>query len=387
MSCFQEYKVPLNNETLIDVFYFYEITRKLYMTENLQIQDPEKQPLLPQNQSSFWDHTRKHKMKAVAAISVFNGVLFYAISAAGGENIERILKIEGHRANVSMHLVGIGSSVCYTMFFYKTLESLSLLPKNILEGALASLAPFAASPYLSAGIEGAKSFDFITPEIATIVGIILFILRMVNCVDGSTKLPNRLNEMKSSWEKAWIKKDYVELSRLIVTSLASFGYAVATTDAIYNSAEKILGFFKIGPSAGTEAFSYISSILGAAGILPMTFYWTHRGMKQLTGGGESDDNGTVADPTDRYTYASLPIVATVIIGTIGSATGTVGSVFGRLGIFASYVRLAASTIYATCGAVPGVSTLLRGIFNRTPTPEVTKPETETQHQPLRQNGL
>lgn len=354
----------------------------------LQIQDSETQALLGANQSSFWNHTKQHKMKAVAALSVLNGVLFYAISAAGGDNIERILNMEGHAAKVGMHVVGIGSSLCYTMFFYKTLESLSLLPKNTIEGGLAALAPFAASPYLSAGIEGAESFDFISPEIATIVGIMLFILRMVNCVDGSTKLPNRLTETKLSWERAWIQKDYMELSRLIVTGLASLGYAAATTDAIYNSTEKILGFFKIGPSTPTAAFSYISSILGAAGILPMTFYWTHRGMKQLTNGGKNDNNGIVADPTDRYTYASLPIVATVIIGTIGSATGTIGSVFGKLGLFASYVRLGASTIYATCGAVPGVSTLLRGIFKKAPEPSPIIPteKTDAQHQATRPNG-
>ena len=87
----------------------------------LQIQEPqaETQPLQPlygENQSSFWHHVKKHKMKAAAVLSVANGALFYTIAEAGIKNIVQILNITGQGTDIAMSVVGAGSSLCYTMF-------------------------------------------------------------------------------------------------------------------------------------------------------------------------------------------------------------------------------------------------------------------------------
>jgi hypothetical protein len=345
--------------------------------ESLELHKSETTPLLGgTNPASFWSCVKKHKMKIAAGASLFNGALFFAVFEAGVKNIYQTFKIGGLGADIAMDIVGAGACLCYAMFFYKTLESLSLKPKNILEAILVLLAPFAASSYFSAGKEGAESLSIIT-QLAITIGVVLFLLRMVNCVDGSTKFTKRLDEVKSSGKKAWVEKNAVELARLTVTSIASLGYAASATDAVYNASTAL-----IGTSPAAVGVSYAASALGAIGIFPMTFYWTHRGLKQLTLGGRADENGVITDPTDRYTFAGLPIVATIIIGTVGSATGTSGNVFGKLGLFATCVRLGSSAVYATCGATPGISTLLRGIFQKAPAPqqaiEVTSEDNEVQ---------
>lgn len=317
--------------------------------------------LLSKNQSSFFATNRLKIF--YSTLSLINGALYFAVAAAGGDNVERIFDFHGPTADIMVDVVGGFSSLCYTMFFYKTLESLSIKPKNVLEGGLACLAPLAASSFFTAGLEGAKKLGIQT-ETALILAILLFILRMVNCVDGSTKFPSRLKEMQEHWNLAWTSKDFKELARLIVTGLVSLGFSAASTDAIYNASMSLLNLFGADQKNYSHFISFAASLLGAVGILPMTLYWTHRGLKQLTFGGKENELGKNPDPTDRYTFFSLPIVLTVTLGIIGSATGTSGKIFGSLGMFANIVRVASSTIYAVAAATPGISTLLRGIFTK-----------------------
>lgn len=331
-----------------------------------------KQTSLSKSHTSFFATKKNHvsvKM-AFASISLINGILYFAVSKAGGDNVERIFDFQGLGANITMDVISGGSSLCYTMFFYKTLESLSLLPKSVLEGALILLAPLAASSFFTAGMEGTKALG-LSSEITLVVACILFILRMVNCADGSAKFPGRLNEMKKEWDIAWTAKNYKELARLIMTGLVSLGYSAASTDAIYNTSIVLLELFGLPKNNTMNYIAFAASILGALGTLPMTLYWTHRGLKQLTFGGRINDEGNNPDPTDRYTALSLPVVSTVTLGIIGSATGTNGKVFGTLGLFSNCVRVGSSTIYAIAAATPGISTLFRGMFKRSTPAEKT----------------
>ncbi len=294
-------------------------------------------------------------------ISLGNGVLYaLTIPETGGKNLEKFLSIEGPAADTAIHVLSAGAGLCYTMFYYKTIESLNLKYTNPSQVIFSLFAPFAATCYLTGGVEGAELLKFLSSDAALGIGITLFIFRNVSCFDASMKFPDRLGEMKQSWVKAWNEKNYAELARLVVTVLASVGYSISATDSIYAAVQTILGWFSVNANAASIT-GYVSSGIGALGILPLTLYWTHRGLKQLTGGGEKDSEGNNPDLTDLYTYLGLLFVSPNILGVIGASTSTHGSVFGRLGTPAEIIRLITSVIYAASSGTPGLSSFIRSI--------------------------
>lgn len=299
------------------------------------------------------------KKVTMGCLAASNGILYFAVARAGGQNLQQFLSFQ---SDAAMNTLSLAACPCYGMFFYKTLEFLKIKPTNIAETALSMLAPFAASAFLTAGIEGITQMGW-PNEAAVAIGVILFILRMVNCIDGSIKFPGRILEMKDSGDKAWSEGDYKELSRLVLTGLTSLGFSLCSTDAICAATKIILGWFGVGPGATLDGLSYTSGVLGAIGLFPMSLYWTHRGIKQLTLGGEVNEKGVNPDPTDKYTYWSILPVLPVTLGILGSATSAGGSMFGKLGMFSEIVRIASSSVYSIAGGVPGLSTLLRGTFS------------------------
>ena len=92
---------------------------------------------------------------------------------------------------------------------------------------------------------------------------------MINCVDASVKFPHRLLETKHAWDEAWQQKDFREITRLIVVWLSSIGYVVCTTDAIYSATKTIFGWFGVVHHSVIQPISFMASILGAIGTLPV----------------------------------------------------------------------------------------------------------------------
>jgi hypothetical protein len=290
-------------------------------------------------------------------VAATNGLLYVTVANAGGQNLKHFL---GFNSEVAISVLSGFAGVCNALFYYKILEYLKLKPTTVLTTLLAGLSPISASAFLTAGIEGSAGIPGFSTKIDIAVGVSIYILRMIACVDGAVKLPGRMEELKSAWNTAWSEKDFKELSRLIATGLVSVGYSLSSTDAIYEASEIILNWFGV-PTGTQTAVSYAAGTLGGIGIFPLVLYWTHRGIKQLTWGGRANDTGANPDPTDRYTFLSLLPVTPVTLGIVGASSSEVGELFGKLGWSAEIVRLMSSSIYSIAGGVPGMSTLLRSI--------------------------
>ncbi|HLB42965.1 MAG TPA: hypothetical protein VJN02_09010 [Gammaproteobacteria bacterium] len=314
----------------------------------------------------------------MSIIAIVNGSLYFFIAIDGGGNITKIFEISGEAANHMIYAVSVGASFVYTMFTYKTLESLSLKINSASKVFFALLAPFSAVAFLTAGKEGAELLKF-TPTIALSLGITLFIFRIINCVDASVKFPQRLLGTKQAWNQAWQKNDYAEITRLIVIWIASLGYVACTTDAIYAAVQIIGGWLGANPDV-LHPVSSLSALAGALGTLPLNVYWSHRGLRQLTFGGKMNSEGINPDPTDGYTYLGLLLVIPVILGILGAATASSGAMFGQLGTFSQFVRVITSILYAIFAGTPGMATILRSsgqrlqyIFNHSFENEISKP--------------
>lgn len=294
-----------------------------------------------------------------AAIGGLNGVLYFFIAAAGAGNLKNFFHLENDSAMQAMYGLGAGASLCYGMFSYKTMEGLTLKPTTAVGWTLSALAPIAASSFLTAGIEGATILGISGGAIP--LGIILFLLRNVNMIDGSVKFQNRVNEVKTSFSQAIEDKDYKEMIRLILTTYFALGYSASTTDSIFSAVNKIATWCDAPASIGLKATAYVFCGLGALGGLPMSFYWIHRGMKQISFGGKQEADGTNKDPSDIHTLLAAIGTIPVILGILGAATAATGQAFAMLGLFALVVRMSSSIAYAVLGGVPGLSTLSRGV--------------------------
>lgn len=304
---------------------------------------------------------KKNKIAAgMVIVALSNGVIYaLTIPIAGGKDITDLFKISGPDATKVVRSLGAMAGVCYTMFYYKTLEFLNLKPKNRAERALIFFAPFAASSYLTGGIEGAELLPAASAT-AGMMGVFLFLFRIIGCVDASIKFPDRIQEIKAAFLEAYENGDAKEIARIVTTVVASIGYALCATDSVFAAVTTISGWFHI-PELATSIISYICGGLGGIGMLPLSLYWIHRGLKQLTFGGKSNEQLVIVDPTDRYTYFGLLLVLPNLLGTVGAATSTQAHIFGKLGIFADITRLITGTIYAAASGVPGFSTLLRTV--------------------------
>lgn len=297
--------------------------------------------------------------KKILAASLVNGVLYFAVAMDGGDNAESFLGLDGNAGDTAIFALSIGACLVYTMFMYKTIESLSLNVDSLAQGFFSFLAPFSAAAFLTGGKEGSELLGF-SEVPALIIGISLFCFRTVNSVDASVKFPNRLSETKVAWNGACQTKDYAELSRLMTVWLASLAYVACTTDAIYNASEIIFGWMGLSGKA-SEPINFIVSGLGAVGTLPLNVYWSHRGLRQLTFGGQVNEEGLNPDPTDKYTYAGLVLVIPVILGILGGAAASTGKVFGEVGEAAQWIRICSSVLYGIFAGTPGMATLLRDI--------------------------
>ncbi|PJD90400.1 MAG: hypothetical protein CK424_09020 [Legionella sp.] len=307
------------------------------------------------------ERTACAKISLSMMIALTNGVLFaLTIPQAGGENMKEEFDINGNEANSAIDAFCIGAGICYTMFFYKTLASLDFKNPSRAQIMISVLAPFAGFGFLTGGVEGGKRY--FTPTQADMVGAFLYGFRILGCVDSCFKFPGRIQEIQASWTDAKTQKNYPEIARLLFTVLFSFGYAVASTDAIYAAAQIVSKWMEISENSAS-IFSYFSASLGAIGIFPLILYWIHRGLKQLTYGGVADAQGDIKDPTDIYTLlAFIFVIPGYSLAVVGASVSETPYMFGRLGTFAVATRISSSVVYAASSGTPGMATLFRDIF-------------------------
>lgn len=294
----------------------------------------------------------------ISVLSIVNGIFYYAIAVEGGANMQNTFNI----SMPAIQVISVGAALVYTMFMYKTLESATLIPKSPAQIIFTTLAPFSAIAFLTAGTSGAKLLG-LSQSIAYTFGITLFVLRMINCIDASVKFPNRLIETKLAWIQAYRENDRAEMARLIVVWLSSIAYVLCTTDAIYNAVQIISSLAHISESV-SNIIGISAAILGALGTLPLNVYWSHRGLRQLTNGGKLSPDGTMPDPTDRYTYLGLICVIPILLGILGGATAASGKMFGQCGDSSKIIRLISSLLYAMFAGTPGMATLLRTLSKK-----------------------
>lgn len=311
----------------------------------------------------------KYKEGVIRFIACVNGTLYFAIAASGASNLEKLFDLQHGVAKNLAYGFGAGASLCNVMFYYKTLEGLTIKPESTLARGLTMLAPVAALSFLTAGKEGGQFLGMNT-TVATVCGVTLYGLRIVSMVDSSVKFPKRLAEIRSSWPDAFSRRDYKELARIAATIYTASAFSASITDSVYSAVIKFGAWVGAAPKSPIlVGLGYSSCVLGALDTFPLILYWTHRGIKQITYGGKPDASGVNSDPTDSCTFFAVAATIPVILAVLGMVTAAEGMAFGQLGTFAVTLRLSSTIIYSVAAGVPGLSSLFRGLFLSSKKPE------------------
>lgn len=301
-----------------------------------------------------------HPISAVMALT--NGALYFFVAAAGSENYQNVFDLEKDSPEMKalIYGLGLGSSLCYACFNYMMFENLTLKPKHPMSFIFAALAPISASSFLTAGQEGAKYMG-IHSYVALGLGMSMYFFRMMALLDGDVKFPDRAKELKNQIQDSIAACDWKDMLRMAVTLYTALGFCISGSDAIYTAFNLFMkSAFDVQDEQRAIVITYsFIAVLGAMGFFPMAYYWTKRGINQLTFGGKTDANGVNPDPSDLHTIVGGMFALPVVAGCLGSVTQANGSVFGKLGMFATGVRLSSSALYAVAGGVPGLSNVSR----------------------------
>ena len=91
----------------------------------------------------------------------------------------------------------------------------------------------------------------------------------------------------------------------------------------------------------------------------MIFYWSFRGLKQLT---FAKKDIYYSDKTDVYTFIALLLVSPVILGIIGGVSSANNGILGKYGDLSYYLRIITSIMYGCFSGTPGLANFLRS-FN------------------------
>ncbi|PIZ04691.1 MAG: hypothetical protein COY58_02770 [Gammaproteobacteria bacterium CG_4_10_14_0_8_um_filter_38_16] len=322
-------------------------------------------PLVTQTSSEKSKHKKIVFEIAIALLAILNGTLFFAIAAEGKNSLSRTL----HEKNKAIDEFSIFSNVIcaisYAAFFRSALKNIHLRPNNPAALTFCLFAPFAASAYCSSGIEGAKSLS-LSSTIANTTGVALFLLRILNCVDGANRFPDQLKSMRDTWRNAYQSKNYAECMRLISAITITSAYCIASTDAFFYSTETLLRFAQCPIETAARVACYVACALGVIGTLPLSLYWTHRGILEVTNNKPIKTNSL--DPSiaarDRYTLIAMLITLFTITGTLGAASNKKCAIFCSLGAWTAYISIPASMLYAVFSGIPGISNTLRDLFSR-----------------------
>ena len=298
------------------------------------------------------------KAICISSLAIITGAFYFTISVEGGNNFQLYFNFENKPV---IYGISIGATLCFAMFTYKTLEQLSLKPKNKTSWILALLSPLASSTFFIGSIEGSKALGFHCSSLVLIIAFVLFGMRTLSYIDGAVKFPERLIEIKQSWNNFLKHKDHLCLLYLIIILFTTLGYSASTTDSIYSAIEILRKSLGVVSEENLTTTSYLLCIIGALVSIPMIFYWSQRGLMQLTARGKVDLNGVNKNPTDIFTYLGFMATFPVVLGSLGAATNASGHVFGQLGVFSEVVRILSSSLFAVLAGIPGLSALFRSI--------------------------
>lgn len=336
----------------------------------------EEAPLINRDSTENSAHQKIGLEITIASFAMLNGFLFYAIATEGKNSLSRTLHVNSKALDDFSIFTNIISAISYAAFFRSTLKNLHLRPRNPSSIVFCLLSPFAASAYCSSGIEGAESLS-LPSAIANTTGILLFILRILSCVDSANKFPAQLDEMKHAWHTARHLKNHAELARLVSAVIIACAYCIASTDAFFNSTKILLRFMQCPMHIAARVICYSVCALGSIGTLPLSLYWTHQGILAVTNSGSAQNNNTAKPRVvrDRYTLLSVAIAFLTITGTLGAASNKNCEVFCSLGAWTAWcVVIPASAFYAVFAGIPGISTALRDLFSRNKKNEETPSE-------------
>lgn len=295
---------------------------------------------------------------AITTVAASNAIFYYPLAIAGGNSIKKLFQTESSALDMAVIILAAWACVCYGLFMYRTLELFEYRKARLLEGAaIVVIAPLASLAFFGGGIEGCEQIPFLNqPGTVIACGVILFIFRQLNMIDGIYKFKARTVLMKNELANA----NCLDFIRIAIPVLASVGYALSTTDSIFFSLKKMVELNNGRLTGGLEGLFYFISVVGAIGIFPLALFWTHKGVKQLTCGGKRDAQGQTADLTDKYTFLGLLLTLPVFLGILGSATEAQGDVWGKTGLTGLIIRIASALIYAACAGTVPWAALLRG---------------------------
>lgn len=304
------------------------------------------------------------KELSLTALAATNGALYFFVAAAGAENYQKLFQLEKDSPSMKAILYGfgLGSSICFSAFNYMVFKNLTIKPTHAMSCILVGLSPISASSFLTAGKQGAEYIG-LNEHLALGLGLAMYAFRMITMIDGDVKFPKKATELSLQIKNAMADRDYKDMIRMFITLYAALGFCASGTDAIYSTINLFMkSVFDINDDHNAAVIVYtLVAILGALGFFPMAYYWTKRGINQLTFGGKLDESGINNDPSDWNTIVAAASALPVVAGCLGSVTQSNGSVFGKLGTFATAVRISSSGIYAIAGGVPGLSTLSKNL--------------------------
>ncbi len=290
--------------------------------------------------------------------TVLTMAAYFPLAVLGGESLRAFLGLADEGEAVIKGVAAV-SSVCYGMFFFKTLQHLDIHPRHPEEVLAVLCTPLAASSYYTAGKLGVELFSGATPELANSIGLFLFVGRWLSCLEGASKLRGRLREIKENWNQASDEGDIAKKLRLCLTVCIGVGFAVISSDTIFDACYALLHQCA-APEGAAKILSWVGAGFGSLGIAPLSLWIVSHGVRQLTGGGYIQEDGTVIDPSDRYTLAALPVASTAMLGVMGAASKASGQVFGQVP-GASLIRTVTSGLYAFAACMPGLSMLGRAL--------------------------
>lgn len=297
------------------------------------------------------------KTKKFKVISSFlNGVIYFFIAYEGLENI-KFKSCFFYFIKSNSAFFALLACLIYSTFMYKTLESFSYKLNTVTKLIFTLLAPVSTLAFFSSGFFGAIKFG-VYDKLAFQIGFILFLFRMINALDAADKFPSRFSNFIIAQSVAIKEKKTIELIRILVVWFCSIGYCFCALDSIHWSSLVILKSLNFIPTAYVNILSIFFANLGSIGTFPLIFYWSYRGLKQLT---FARSDLYYSDTTDIYTFIALFLVSPIILGIIGGVSSVDNGLLGKQGDFSYYLRITTSVMYGCFAGTPGLANLLRSL--------------------------
>lgn len=217
--------------------------------------------------------------------------------------------------------------------------------------------PLGALQFFTGGLLGARLWEL--PEnIAVLVGLVLYTMRVFSLIDSSRRLPAIIEDIKKSFQRIYVGHDLPELIRTTLTFGVTAGLTFLSIDSMYMPLHMIFNLF-----VENAVFNHYASLLlaGQAALttLPMAWYWYRRGLIQLSNGGQPELNSENPDPTDRYTALALGMSFLLVIPVVSRLSGTNGPLSDEFGYGFLIASVLISLLFTLAANVPNNAVTLR----------------------------